>query len=60
MLEHGGVGEVYNAGGPDECPNVEVIERIIELTGARVVVSEDAVKTVAAVSEQLRAAMASR
>jgi dTDP-glucose 4,6-dehydratase len=27
-------GEVYNAGGPDECPNIEVVERIVELTGA--------------------------
>jgi dTDP-glucose 4,6-dehydratase len=33
VLEHGGAGEVYNAGGPDECPNLEVVERIIELTG---------------------------
>jgi len=34
VLEHGVPGEVYNAGGPDECANVEVVERIIELTGA--------------------------
>ena len=34
MLEHGAPGEVYNAGGPDECPNIEVVSRIIELTGA--------------------------
>jgi dTDP-glucose 4,6-dehydratase len=34
VLEHGQPGEVYNAGGPDECPNVEVVRRIIELTGA--------------------------
>ncbi|MCX6385567.1 MAG: dTDP-glucose 4,6-dehydratase [Solirubrobacterales bacterium] len=33
VLEHGTPGEVYNAGGPDECPNLEVVERIIELTG---------------------------
>ena len=33
VLEHGVTGEVYNAGGPDECPNVEVVDRIIELTG---------------------------
>jgi dTDP-glucose 4,6-dehydratase len=26
--------EVYNAGGPDECTNMEVLRRIIELTGA--------------------------
>ncbi len=32
-LEHGEPGEVYNVGGPDECPNLEVVERIIELTG---------------------------
>jgi dTDP-glucose 4,6-dehydratase len=34
VLEHGIPGEVYNAGGPDECPNMEVVRRIIELTGA--------------------------
>jgi dTDP-glucose 4,6-dehydratase len=34
VLEHGAEGEVYNAGGPDECPNIEVVQRIIELTGA--------------------------
>jgi len=34
VLEHGAPGEVYNAGGPDECPNIEVVGRIIELTGA--------------------------
>ena len=34
VLEHGDAGEVYNAGGPDECPNIEVVSRIIELTGA--------------------------
>jgi dTDP-glucose 4,6-dehydratase len=33
VLEHGVPGEVYNAGGPDECPNIEVVKRIIELTG---------------------------
>jgi dTDP-glucose 4,6-dehydratase len=33
-LEHGVPGEVYNAGGPDECANVDVVKRIIELTGA--------------------------
>ena len=33
VLEHGEAGEVYNAGGPDECPNLEVVNRIIELTG---------------------------
>jgi dTDP-glucose 4,6-dehydratase len=34
VLDHGRPGEVYNAGGPDECPNLEVVERIIDLTGA--------------------------
>jgi dTDP-glucose 4,6-dehydratase len=34
VLEHGEVGEVYNAGGPDEQTNIEVVRRIIELTGA--------------------------
>jgi len=32
-LEHGEPGEVYNVGGPDECPNLEVVRRIVELTG---------------------------
>ena len=30
-LEHGVPGEVYNVGGPDECPNLEVVQRIVEL-----------------------------
>jgi dTDP-glucose 4,6-dehydratase len=34
VLEHGRPGEVYNAGGPDECANIEVVRRILELTGA--------------------------
>jgi dTDP-glucose 4,6-dehydratase len=34
VLEHGNAGEVYNAGGPDECPNIEVVERVIDLAGA--------------------------
>jgi dTDP-glucose 4,6-dehydratase len=34
VLVHGVPGEVYNAGGPDECPNIEVVRRIVELTGA--------------------------
>jgi dTDP-glucose 4,6-dehydratase len=34
VLEHGAPGEAYNVGGPDECPNLEVVRRIIELTGA--------------------------
>ena len=29
MLEHGEPGEVYNVGGPDECPNLEVVQRIV-------------------------------
>jgi len=33
VLEHGEPGEVYNVGGPDECPNIEVVRRIVELTG---------------------------
>jgi dTDP-glucose 4,6-dehydratase len=33
-LEHGLPGEVYNVGGPDECPNLEVVQRILEATGA--------------------------
>ncbi len=33
-LEHGVPGEVYNCGGPDECENLTVVRRIIELTGA--------------------------
>ncbi len=33
-LEHGRPGEVYNAGGPDEEPNMTVVSRIIALTGA--------------------------
>jgi dTDP-glucose 4,6-dehydratase len=34
VLEHGQPGEVYNAGGPDECPNIEVVKRIVQYTGA--------------------------
>jgi dTDP-glucose 4,6-dehydratase len=33
VLEHGTPGEVYNVGGPDECTNLDVIRRILELTG---------------------------
>ncbi len=32
-LAHGRPGEAYNVGGPDECPNLEVVQRILELTG---------------------------
>ena len=34
MLEHGAPGEVYNAGGPDEEANIDVVQRIVGLTGA--------------------------
>ena len=33
-LAHGKPGEVYNCGGPDECENLEVVGRIVELCGA--------------------------
>ncbi|ADB54190.1 dTDP-glucose 4,6-dehydratase [Conexibacter woesei] len=33
VLEHGNPGEVYNVGGPDECPNIEVVKRIVAATG---------------------------
>ena len=33
-LAHGAAGEVYNVGGPDEAPNIEVVKRIVALTGA--------------------------
>lgn len=39
-LTKGVEGEVYNIGGPDECPNIEVVQRIVELTGA----SEDLIE----------------
>jgi dTDP-glucose 4,6-dehydratase len=35
VLEQGQPGEVYNAGGPDEEPNMAVVRRIVELTGAQ-------------------------
>jgi dTDP-glucose 4,6-dehydratase len=34
VLEHGVPGEVYNVGGPDEAPNIEVVRKIVEYTGA--------------------------
>jgi dTDP-glucose 4,6-dehydratase len=34
VLERGRAGDAYNAGGPDECENIEVVRRILELTGA--------------------------
>jgi len=33
VLESGQAGEIYNAGGPDELANIEVVRRILELTG---------------------------
>jgi dTDP-glucose 4,6-dehydratase len=32
VLERGEAGEVYNAAGPDELPNIEVVRTILELT----------------------------
>ncbi len=34
VLMSGRPGEAYNVGGPDEAENIEVIKRVIELTGA--------------------------
>jgi dTDP-glucose 4,6-dehydratase len=33
VLAHGRPGEAYNVGGPDELPNLEVVRRILALTG---------------------------
>jgi dTDP-glucose 4,6-dehydratase len=33
VLRRGEGGRVYNAGGPDEVPNVEVVRSVLELTG---------------------------
>jgi dTDP-glucose 4,6-dehydratase len=33
VLLRGRPGEAYNVGGPDECQNLEVVRRILELTG---------------------------
>jgi dTDP-glucose 4,6-dehydratase len=33
VLREGRPGEVYNVGGPDEAPNIELVKRILELTG---------------------------
>jgi dTDP-glucose 4,6-dehydratase len=33
VLDRGEPGEVYNVGGPDELPNLEVVKRILALTG---------------------------
>ena len=27
VLAHGAPGEAYNVGGPDECPNIDVVKR---------------------------------
>ena len=35
VLEKGEPGQAYNVGGPDECENLEVVNRILELTGPR-------------------------
>jgi dTDP-glucose 4,6-dehydratase len=32
VLRSGKAGETYNIGGPDELPNIEVVQRILELT----------------------------
>jgi dTDP-glucose 4,6-dehydratase len=34
VLERGVPGEVYNAGGPDELPNIDVVKRILQLSEA--------------------------
>jgi dTDP-glucose 4,6-dehydratase len=33
VLERGEAGEAYNVGGPDELANIDVVRRILELTG---------------------------
>ena len=33
VLDQGEAGQVYNVGGPDELPNIEVVRTILELTG---------------------------
>jgi dTDP-glucose 4,6-dehydratase len=33
VLERGEAGQAYNAGGPDECPNLEVVHRVLDLCG---------------------------
>jgi dTDP-glucose 4,6-dehydratase len=33
VLERGQAGQVYNVGGPDELPNIEVVRTILTLTG---------------------------
>jgi len=34
VLAHGAPGETYNVGGPDEAVNIDVVTRIVALTGA--------------------------
>jgi dTDP-glucose 4,6-dehydratase len=34
VLTKGKAGEAYNVGGPEECENIEVVKRVIELVGA--------------------------
>jgi dTDP-glucose 4,6-dehydratase len=33
VLAHGAPGQAYNVGGPDECANIDVVRRILELCG---------------------------
>jgi dTDP-glucose 4,6-dehydratase len=33
VLAHGVPGETYNCGGPDECENLDVVRRVLALTG---------------------------
>ncbi len=33
-LAHGAPGEAYNCGGPDECENIAVVQRVLALCGA--------------------------
>jgi dTDP-glucose 4,6-dehydratase len=33
VLAKGEAGQAYNVGGPDECENIDVVKRVIELTG---------------------------
>jgi dTDP-glucose 4,6-dehydratase len=42
VLEKGEAGEVYNVGGPDELPNIEVVKTILRLAGG----SEDTIEYV--------------
>jgi dTDP-glucose 4,6-dehydratase len=33
VLAHGVPGQIYNCGGPDECENLDVVRRVLALTG---------------------------